>query len=118
MRSSSQAKGFSRLAFFGAIFWALSAYGVAQQPTPPAAPPAQASPAAPSEFAEARKLMQQGKFDDAIAQLQAVETRDPAAKGLDLEMGTAYYKKSDFPKAIAYLKKATAADPANSEAVQ
>jgi tetratricopeptide (TPR) repeat protein len=33
-------------------------------------------------------------------------------------MGTAYYKKSDFPKAIEYLKKATAADPANEEAIQ
>jgi tetratricopeptide (TPR) repeat protein len=33
-------------------------------------------------------------------------------------MGTAYYKKSDFPKAIEYLKKATAADPANGEATQ
>ena len=49
--------------------------------------------------------MQQGKVDDAIAELHTVESRDPAAKGLALEMGTAYYKKSDFPKAIEYLKK-------------
>ncbi len=62
--------------------------------------------------------MQQGKVDEAIAQLQALETRDPAPKGLDLELGTAYYKKSDFLKAIEYLKKAVAADPANGEATQ
>ncbi len=62
--------------------------------------------------------MQQGKVDEAIAELQGLEARDPAAKGLALEMGTAYYKKSDFPKAIEYLRKATAADPANSEATQ
>ena len=94
--------------------------GFTQQPTPPDAPSPQpqASPGTPSEFADARKLIQQGKVDEAIAELQAVEARDPATKGLALEMGTAYYKKSDFPKAIAYLKKATAADPANSEAIQ
>src|SRR5207249_10475252 len=39
-------------------------------------------------------------------------------QGLDLELGAAYYKKSDYPKAIAYLKKATAADPGNGEATQ
>ncbi|HZQ96612.1 MAG TPA: tetratricopeptide repeat protein, partial [Candidatus Sulfotelmatobacter sp.] len=49
---------------------------------------------------------------------QAVEGRDPAAKGLALELGTAYYRKNDFPSAIDYLKKATAADPANQEAIQ
>lgn len=62
--------------------------------------------------------MQQGKLDDAIVQLQAMATSAPATKGLDLELGTAYYKKSDFPKAIEYLKKAVAADSANGEAAQ
>ena len=83
----------------------------------PAAPTAQTSDSS-SEFAEARKLMQQGKIDDAITALQAIELRDPATKGVSLELGIAYYKKSDFPKAIEYLKKATAADPANNEAIQ
>jgi tetratricopeptide (TPR) repeat protein len=95
---------------------------IAQQQGAPVelpAPQASASPAAVSaEFAEARKLMQQGKVDEAIAALQNLETHDPSTKGLALEMGTAYYKKSDFVKAIAYLKKATAADPANGEAMQ
>jgi len=62
--------------------------------------------------------MQQGKVDEAIAELQTLEAREPAAPGLALEMGTAYYKKSDFPKAIEHLRKATAADPANGEAMQ
>jgi tetratricopeptide (TPR) repeat protein len=57
--------------------------------------------------------MQQGRFDDAIANLEALRSGNPHAKGLDLELGTAYYKKSDFPKAIEYLKKASAADPRN-----
>jgi len=111
----------SRLASLAALLWAFSASGLAQQPSPPEAPsaqPSEASSGASSEFAEARKLMQQGKLDDAIAKLQTVEASDPAAKGLALEMGTAYYKKSDFPKAIEYLKKAAASDPANGEATQ
>ena len=62
--------------------------------------------------------MQEGRTDEAIAQLQTLESRDPSTKGLALELGTAFYKKSDFPRAIEYLKKATAADPANGEATQ
>ncbi len=65
-----------------------------------------------------RKLMQEGKFDEAIANLQSLQASNPDAKGLDLELGTAYYKKSDFPKAVEYLKKASAADPLNGEAMQ
>ena len=90
---------------------------LAAQAQQPAAPePAASSPqAAPPAFAQARRLTQQGKVDEAIAELQ---TLDPATTGLALELGTAYYKKSDYPKAIEYLKKATAADPANDEASQ
>jgi len=62
--------------------------------------------------------MQQGKIDEAISELQGMEARDPCAKGLAFEIGEAYYKKSDYPKAVEYLKKATAADPANNEATQ
>jgi tetratricopeptide (TPR) repeat protein len=90
----------------------MCAIAFAQQAAPSSS---QASTDSPVEFAEARKLMQQGKVDEAIEELQTVETRDPATKGLALEFGTAYYKKSDFPKAIEYLKKATAADPANRD---
>jgi len=80
---------------------------------------AQAGPAQlPAEFSAARRLVDAGKVDEGIAKLQGVEARDPAAKGLALELGTAYFKKSDYPKAIEYLKRATAEDPNNTEAVQ
>lgn len=108
----------ARVALSAALLCGLSVLGMAQQTSVPEAPQPQASTGAPAEFAAARKLMQQGKVDDAIAQLQLVEARDPNAKGLMLELGAAYYKKSDFPKAIEYLKEATAADPGNSEAIQ
>jgi tetratricopeptide (TPR) repeat protein len=103
------------------LFCAVSATSIAQQAAPVEAPSPQAAPspaAVPVEFAEARKLMQQGQVDEAIADLQNLETHDPSTKGLALELGTAYYKKSDFVKAVAYLKKATAADPTNGEATQ
>jgi tetratricopeptide (TPR) repeat protein len=76
------------------------------------------SSAAAPDFSHARNLMQQGKLDDAIAELQTLQASNPDIKGLDLELGTAYYKKSDYVKAIAFLKKATASDPDNSEAAQ
>jgi tetratricopeptide (TPR) repeat protein len=78
----------------------------------------QPSSAATPDFSHARKLMQQGKLDDAIAELQALESTAPGAKGLDLELGTAYYKKSDYVSAIRVLKKAVNSDPNNGEAVQ
>jgi tetratricopeptide (TPR) repeat protein len=110
----------SRFWWLAVLFGAV-APGIAQQPAAVEAPSPQVTPspvAVPSEFAEARKLMQQGKIDEAIAELQNLEAHAPSTKGLALELGTAYYKKSDFVKAIAYLKKAVAADPANGEATQ
>ena len=62
--------------------------------------------------------MQQGRLDDAIAELESLEATAPNTKGLDLELGTAYYKKSDYVKAIGFLKTAVVADPNNSEATQ
>ena len=80
-----------------------------------AGPPAQGPDAA---FTQARHLAQQGKFDEALSQLQALEASRPGTKGLARELGTVYYKKSDYIHAIEYLKKATGQDPSDNEAVQ
>jgi len=85
-----------------ACVWALTNITLAQ-PSSSSASDAllsllQASPAPDSQGT--RLLMQQGKIDEAISQLQALQTDVPETRGLDLELGTAYYKKSDFPKAI------------------
>ena len=62
--------------------------------------------------------MQQGKIDEAISQLQTLQADTPELKGLDLELGTAYYKKGEYAKAIDSLKKASSADANSGEAVQ
>src|SRR5260370_26599564 len=111
-----------RIAFLVALHSAV----VAQQAAPTKAQsldPAQSSvqskrTTTDADFAEARRLIQQGKIDDAIAELEVLEASDPNAKGLDLELGTAYYKKSDYVKAVEFLKKAVASDPNNGEATQ
>ena len=83
------------------------------------APQAAAQPSQPNpEFAAAQTLLQQGKYDEAIAQLQAMAAKNPGLKGLSHELGTAYYKKGDYIKAIESFKQSLAEDPDNKEAVQ
>jgi tetratricopeptide (TPR) repeat protein len=76
------------------------------------------SPPVTADFSHARQLMQQGKLDEAIAELESMQASAPNTQGLNLELGTAYYKKSDYPKAVGFLKTAVAADSTNSEATQ
>lgn len=101
-----------------AIFLFCLATFAQQAASPDASAPSLPSANSSADFAEPRKLMQAGKLDEAIAELQNLEARNPATKGLALELGTAFYKKSDFVKAIEYLKKANTEDPANGEAIQ
>jgi tetratricopeptide (TPR) repeat protein len=77
-----------------------------------------AKPSTDPAFAEARKLSEQGKYDEAIAKLQELATHTPPPPGLAHEMGTVYYKKNDYLKAAEYLKKATTDDPKDDEAIQ
>jgi len=70
------------------------------------------------DFTDARRLMQQGKYDQAIGQLQELSAKDPGLKGLPHELGTAYYKKGDYIKAIDSFKAAVEQDPHDNEAVQ
>ena len=71
-----------------------------------------------SPFAQTRRLMEQGKYDDAISRLQELSSREPILKGLSHELGTAYYKKGDYIKAIDSFKKALEENSQDNEAVQ
>jgi tetratricopeptide (TPR) repeat protein len=71
-----------------------------------------------SELTEPRRLIQQGKYEQAISQLKELSAKDPGLKGLPHELGTAYYKKGDYIKAVDSLKTAIEQDPQDNEAVQ
>jgi tetratricopeptide (TPR) repeat protein len=87
------------------------------------AAPAQTNSETPSDvpspaFAAARKLLQLGKYDDAIAQLQALEAQAPGTPQLARELGIAYYKKGDYLNAATNLAKAQQESPGDQEATQ
>jgi tetratricopeptide (TPR) repeat protein len=80
----------------------------------------QGPPAAPSDsaFAVPRRLLQQGRNEEALVQLRQIQSTNPGLKGLSHEIGVAYYKSGDYLKAIDSLKKATQEDPDDREAIQ
>jgi len=86
----------------------------AQAPAPP--PPA--STASSAEFSHARELMQQGRTDQAIAELNQLQESKSGLRGLPHELGTAYYKKGDYIQAIAWFKKALQEDATDNESTQ
>src|SRR6266481_2616888 len=49
---------------------------------------------------EARRLLQQGKYDEAVSRLSDLAANRPELKGLSFELGTAYYQKGDYIKAV------------------
>jgi len=69
-------------------------------------------------IAHARELLEQGKYDEAIQELQRLSSSQPRARGFDHELGVAYYRKSDYPHAIDSLRKALDEDPQDAEATQ
>jgi len=73
---------------------------------------------ADAALAQARALIQQGRFDEGISRLKQLQARIPALKGVDRELGLAYYQRGDFTEATASLKKALAEEPGDREAVQ
>lgn len=76
------------------------------------------TPSSSDELAAAQLLLHQGKYDEAISELQGLASRNPSPKKIALELGTAYYQKGEYLKAVDYLKKAQADDPRDSEAIQ
>ena len=99
------------------LFLALvCAHGYSQSwpngPSPSAANPSDA------QFAHPRQLMLQGKYNDAIGELQQLSVAQPGLKGLAHEFGAAYYKKGDYIQAINFLKKALQEDSQDNESTQ
>ena len=85
---------------------------LAESPAHGQGPPAQvtqnAAGADDAGFVEARRLMQQGRFDEVLVILRELEQKQPAMAKLPREIGVAYYRKGDYGNPTAYLKKALA----------
>ena len=77
-----------------------------------------ANVSSPPEFTHSRQLLDRGKYDEAIAELQQLANSQPGMTGLSHELGSAYYRKGDYVHAIDSLKQALQSDPADSEATQ
>jgi len=93
------------------------------QPGPQAPPshdsnPALQSPRPDSTFANARRLVQQGKYDQALSQLQELALQNPRMAGLSHELGVAYYKKGDYLKAAENFSQALQENADDAEADQ
>ncbi|HUL15390.1 MAG TPA: tetratricopeptide repeat protein [Terriglobales bacterium] len=71
-----------------------------------------------ASFADVEKLLEQGRFDEAIASLGQLQKSDPELKGLAHEYGVAYYRKGDYFQAAQSLRQALEKNPADDEAVQ
>lgn len=95
---------------FGASFVCANAQSPQQQARP--------SSTSASPFANVDRLLELGKFPDALAELQSLQDQTPPPKGLAHEFGVAYYKKSDYPNAIRSLQKALEETPDDPEATQ
>lgn len=91
--------------------------GSAPASTPPQ-PSAAAPPSADAAQAEAQADLQTGKFAQAIALLQQIAAAHPEQKGVQHDLGLAYYRSSNLEAARDSFEKAIAADPADLESVQ
>jgi tetratricopeptide (TPR) repeat protein len=102
------------LAFLLAGFFVPTAFPQSA-PAPP--PEATTTPAA-SPFANVDRLLELGKFSEAITQLEDLQKQTTPPAGLAHELGVAYYKKGDYPNAISNLRKALEEKPDDGETTQ
>jgi tetratricopeptide (TPR) repeat protein len=79
---------------------------------------AQSVAKAPPSYDEIHRLTEQGKFDDALAELDEISKTNPTAKHLSHEFGVTYYRKGDYRNAITTLQRAIAENPDDTEATQ
>ena len=71
-----------------------------------------------SVFSASRRLLEQGKFNEAIDSLNALAKSNPDLKGLSRELGIAYYRKGDYVNAVFNLQHALKENPEDGEATQ
>jgi tetratricopeptide (TPR) repeat protein len=68
--------------------------------------------------ADSQRLIDENKLDEAIQTLTKLQVQQPRAKGLEHELGVAYYRKGDFVAAQKSFAEASKEDPHDLEAIQ
>lgn len=71
-----------------------------------------------NETARADDLLKQGKPDEALDVLKALENKEPNLPGLDASLGRVYYAKRDYEHAAHYLERAIKENPQDGESTQ
>src|SRR5215831_1689271 len=79
---------------------------------------AQQSQSPDAELAAARALMNQGRLDDAIAQLSALQQKMPSRPEIGRELGIAWYRKGDYLQAATLLQEAFTRRPEDTDVAQ
>lgn len=69
-------------------------------------------------LATARLLIQQGRNEDAITELKRLAASDPKVKGVNHELGVAYYRQGEYLEAAQYLERALQENPNDRDAAQ
>jgi tetratricopeptide (TPR) repeat protein len=102
------------------IYAVLNPLVFAQEESSRGTAPSAAEPSSKTDpaYVAARQLSEERKFEESIAKLEELSAKRPLPKGLAHELGIAYYKKGDYFKAVAQLKKAIEENAADNEAVQ
>ena len=72
----------------------------------------------PDDTVGAQKLLDQGRFDDALKTLDSVATQQPEPPGTERLRGMAFYGKGQMQSAGDAFAKAIAQDPSDREAMQ
>src|SRR6516165_8856640 len=71
-----------------------------------------------ADLAAAHALINQGRFDDAIARLSALQQKMPSRAEIGRELGIAYYRKGDFLHAATLLQEAFDRRPEDTDVAQ
>jgi tetratricopeptide (TPR) repeat protein len=76
------------------------------------------SPDATQILADSQRLIDENRLDEAIQTLTKLHLQHAKAKGLQHELGVAYYRKGDFVAAQKAFAEASREDPHDLEAIQ
>jgi tetratricopeptide (TPR) repeat protein len=77
-----------------------------------------ANPSGSSPTAEAQKLLDTGRLEEALKALDALSLQSPEPSGVERLRGMAYYEQGQIQSSAAAFEKAVAQDPSDREAMQ